>query len=133
MATPPLWSHTTALTADPPSASLARDFVRGHLLRHGLPSMVDTLRLAASELATNAMVHAQTPFTVHLSRTDHRVLLVVEDDSAKAPVPVASQALDDGGRGLAILAAISQGWGVTAAEGGAKSVWASFDVPHRTP
>jgi hypothetical protein len=33
-------------------------------------------------------------------------------------------------RGLAIVAAISSDWGITLRDGGAKSVWASFDVVH---
>ena len=123
----PMWSHTTVLAPEALSASLARDFVADHLEGHGLPDLVEAVRLVTSELATNAMLHAGTSFTVSLSRTDHAVLVVVEDESVSAPVPHASGAMDTGGRGLAIVAEISRGWGVWARDG-AKSVWATFDV-----
>ena len=127
MAAPPMWSYSTVLTPEALSASLARDFVSSHLLRHGLPDLLDAVRLVTSELATNAMLHAATPFTLSLSRTDHSVLLVVADESVEEPVQVQSGEMDVGGRGLAIVAEISRAWGVTGQDD-AKSVWAAFDV-----
>jgi len=44
--------------------------VSRHLLAHDLADMVDDLQLVVSELATNAMLHAQTPFTVSLRMFD---------------------------------------------------------------
>jgi anti-sigma regulatory factor (Ser/Thr protein kinase) len=123
-----LWSYTTVLSPEAHSAALAREFVRGHLERHGLPDLVDPVQLAASELATNAMVHARTTFTVGLSRTDGTVLLVVADRCPRRPVLVAPVPTDAGGRGLTIVAGISRTWGVSADPEGAKSVWASFDT-----
>ncbi|HEY3529185.1 MAG TPA: hypothetical protein VGK78_08535 [Nocardioides sp.] len=56
------------LPGKPPSVALARDFVCKHLLAHHQSHLVDDVRLMVSELATNAVVHAQTPFGVCLSR-----------------------------------------------------------------
>lgn len=64
------WSHRTDLPAEPVSTSKARDFVCAHLAEHDLRHLVDDIRLVASELATNAMAHAQTPFSVTLAQTD---------------------------------------------------------------
>ena len=56
------WSHETHLAAEAISASQARVFVSRHLLAHDLANLVDDVRVVVSELATNAMLHAQTPF-----------------------------------------------------------------------
>lgn len=120
------WSHRTDLPAEPVSTSKARDFVCAHLAEHDLRHLVDDIRLVASELATNAMAHAQTPFSVTLSQTDGSVLLTVRDGSSTVPVGALPQVLDSGGRGLMIVELLSQEWGVTTDGPDAKGVWASF-------
>ena len=123
-----LWSYDAVLAAEAVSAAKARDFVRGHLLAHDLTDLVEDVRLVVSELATNAMVHAQTPFTVTLEGRESTVLLIVSDGSPVAPVRVAAHPLDTGGRGLSIVDLVSRDWGATRTADGAKSVWASFDA-----
>lgn len=123
------WSHETALSAEPVSALRARDFVCLHLVQHELPHLVDDLRLTVSELATNAMQHARTPFTVVLEQIGVAVLLTVRDASPDSLAPVgAADPHGLGGRGLAIVAFLSRDWGVTTGQDGTKSVWASFDI-----
>ncbi|MGH3371896.1 MAG: ATP-binding protein [Nocardioidaceae bacterium] len=120
------WSHETELAAEHVSASRAREFLALHLEEHHLSHLQDDMRLVVSELATNAMLHARTPFTVYLSGDDTSVLLTVVDGSASVLVHVTADDLDDGGRGLSIVDALSHGWGVSDGYGGGKSVWASF-------
>jgi len=122
----PDWSHETVLVAEPVSASRARDFICLHLIEHDQLNLVEDIRLVASELATNAMVHAQTPFTVTLERDEQAVLLTVHDGSPTPPVPLEPDLLDAGGRGLSIVDLVSRDWGVVGGLHGAKSVWASF-------
>jgi len=121
------WVHETVLSPDPTSAWRARDFVALQLVEHGLLHLVDDLRLAVSELATNAMRHARTPFTVTLQGGDASVLLTVKDGSTEAPALADAHVLDLGGRGLSIVACLSREWGVIPSSDGTKSVWASFD------
>jgi hypothetical protein len=105
-----------------------------HLVEHRLLYLVDDIRLVASELAANAVVHARTTFTVSLEGRARSVLLTVRDRS-QAPLQAPDappQALAMTGRGLAIVNAISESWGVTGWEGDSKAVWASFDVRPRT-
>ena len=71
------WSHETELAAGPDSASRARSFVAHHLLAHQMPGLVDDVQVVASELATNAVVHAQTPITVVLWAAEDDVFLEV--------------------------------------------------------
>lgn len=122
----PRWSHQTALPAEPLSASKARDFVGRHLVAHGFGDLVEEVRLVASELATNALRHAGTPFVVSLSEADGAVLLAVHDGSASAPVRGRPGAWDVRGRGLLLVERLSQQWGTRVDAGGSKSVWASF-------
>src|SRR4051794_1527897 len=122
------WTHQTVLPAEPVSVAKARDFVSAHLLDHRLPQMTDDVRLVVSELATNAMVHARTPFTVTLTGRERSVLLTVRDGSPVAPAPVVADPLEPGGRGLLIVDMVSGTWGFDAQEDRAKAVWASFDI-----
>jgi len=124
-----LWSHTTALAAAPDSVRKAREFVCSHLGEHQLPHLIDDIRLVVSELATNATVHARTPFTVTLDRLFDSVLLTVQDDSPSSPATSIPSLLATRGRGLTIVERVSRDWGVTTAgPPGRKSVWASFDA-----
>jgi anti-sigma regulatory factor (Ser/Thr protein kinase) len=124
-----LWSHNTALVAAPDSVKRARDFVCSHLGEHQLPHLIDDIQLAVSELATNATVHARTPFTVTLDGLIDSVLLTVQDDSPSSPTTRTASVMAADGRGLAIVARLSRDWGVTTAgPPGRKSVWASFDA-----
>ena len=123
-----LWSHQTTLEASPISASRARGFVSHHLIDHRLLYLVDPVRLVASELATNALVHAQTAFTVTLAGLDETVVLTVRDNSAVLPARSAVQTLDEAGRGLEIVSIVSLEWGTNEDGAGSKSVWASFAI-----
>jgi anti-sigma regulatory factor (Ser/Thr protein kinase) len=122
------WSHEIALSARPSSVGQVRAFAKRHLVEHGFPQLVEDVQLVASELATNCIVHAQTPFSVTLSCADERVMVKVADGSARVAVQVDADLLDFGGRGLTIVSHVSQKWGVTRGPRGSKSVWASFDT-----
>jgi len=122
------WSHTIHLAVQPVSASLARNFVRRHLLAHGLPAVSDDVVLVVSELATNALVHARTPFTVSIRRFEQTVILIVEDGSRDRPALIAHEMTDTSGRGLAIVTLLSAAWGADEHHDGRKSVWAEFDL-----
>jgi anti-sigma regulatory factor (Ser/Thr protein kinase) len=120
------WSHETVLPADPLSQALARDFVSQHLLAHRLAHLVEDVRLVVSELAANAVTHAQSPFAVTLSRANGSVLLAIKDESTSVPVRSAPDVMDMSGRGLMIVESLCREWGVSIDGRGRKSVWASF-------
>lgn len=124
----PCWSHRASFDASPTSAFQARTFVAQHLIDHRLLYLVDPVRLVASELATNALVHAQTAFNVTLAASDETVLLTVRDDSPALPTRRVAHATDLTGRGLDIVASVSLGWGTNDDGAGAKAVWASFAI-----
>lgn len=122
------WSHRTELVAEASSVSHARAFVAGHLLDHEMADLVDDVELVVSELATNALVHARSPFTVTLGAFMETVRLEVMDGTHTGPTLGAARASDTSGRGMVIVQALSRGWGVRAQASGGKSVWAEFDV-----
>ena len=78
------WSHETVLAAEPVSASKARDFICQYLVAHDLQYLVEDVRLVASELATNAMAHARTPFVVTLSEMEGSCCWHIRDGSSLA-------------------------------------------------
>lgn len=121
-----LWSHQMWLPAEYASVPRARHFVCTLLVDHRFVNLVEDVQLVVSELATNAVRHAHTPFTVSLEQVDQSVLLTVADDSPVPPVQRAMGLLTTGGRGLSIVEILSGEWGVIPRGGEGKSVWASF-------
>ena len=124
----PLWAHGITLAPERQSVATARRFVRVHLTGHDLPALVDDVTLVASELATNALRHAGTAFTVTITAFADDVVLAVEDGSLSMPVLVEAGVDDVVGRGMAIVDVVSRDWGVVVDADVGKSVWASFDL-----
>ena len=120
------WSHQGTFDASPICAAQARTFVSQHLIDHRLLYLVDPVRLVASELATHALVHAQSAFSVTLASSDHTVLLTVQDDSPAIPTRRVAGSMDLTGRGLQIVDSVSLDWGTNEDRDGSKAVWASF-------
>ena len=124
-----LWKHRFELAAEAISVPEARLFVRSRLREHGLAEIEGDVQLVVSELATNALIHANTPFSVTIQGDAVRVLLTVQDGSPVHPAVVKVEVMDTGGRGISIVAAVSQRWGSVERVGAAKAVWASFALP----
>lgn len=114
------------LPPEPASVARARSFVRDVVAARST-SVTYELELLASELATNAVVHAKTPFIVRVGCSDGTIRLEVEDAGSTFPwrerhgptVPV-------GRRGLLVVERIASRWGVRAESAG-KVVWAEID------
>jgi anti-sigma regulatory factor (Ser/Thr protein kinase) len=87
--------------------------------------MLERIELVVSEFASNAVVHAKTPFDVRLIIGDP-MRIEVTDGSSQPPLvrkPVLP-GLD--GRGLLIVAAVADRWDYELIEDG-KVVWAEFE------
>lgn len=95
-----------------------RSFVRDALA--GSP-LTDDVALVASELAANVVRHAQTEFTVSLHFGD-LIRLEVADGSSIIP---AVEELSESYRGLRLVEAAAQQWGIELTDTG-KKVWVEF-------
>ena len=113
-----------AFRADPASAPEARRFVADTCRSWNCGAQLDDLCLIVSELATNALSHARSKFEVRLRRTNELVRVEVTDQAADAvPDPQSPTDMDERGRGLFIVSALSHAWGIQPAANG-KVVWA---------
>ena len=111
---------------DAPSVSAARRFLR-QALRDLLDDergreLADDLLLAANELATNAVLHARTEYSVRVVVDGGRVRVEVTDGNTRVPQPCLTPADATSGRGLAIIDGSGLEWGIDRHAGG-KTVW----------
>lgn len=108
----------------------ARTWVRETLVTWDVGALAEPGALIASELATNAVVHAQTASRVVLLlmyAAGTVRLEVRDDDPVNLPVRRNPAYSGTGGRGLVVVEALSQRWGVRVIDSG-KSVWAELDI-----
>jgi anti-sigma regulatory factor (Ser/Thr protein kinase) len=89
-------------------------------------SRIEPVLLVANELVANAIVHARSAPVVALVESGDNLLLRVSDDSDVAPVPQNPSVDQGSGRGLLLVEALSDRWGVEAGAHG-KCVWVAFD------
>ena len=115
-----------ALPRNPPSVGAARRFIAARTAAWSFPEpAADQLVLIGSELVTNAVLHARTELTLTLELREDRVRISVKDRS-KAPATLRHYRADAlTGRGLGVVAALSDRWGVSTAPDG-KVVWAEL-------
>ena len=108
----------------PQAVRAARRFLRAVLPRPDLdPVTIDSLVLAASELVTNAVLHARTRFRVTVRRPAPGTIRVeVADGSLRLPDPLEPPPTATSGRGLAIIDGLGLNWGVETHQQG-KVVW----------
>jgi anti-sigma regulatory factor (Ser/Thr protein kinase) len=93
--------------------------------------VADDARVATSELVTNVVVHTDDGGELRVwdPRPDAPLRIEVEDDDP-APAEIPSTPPPVGGRGLLIVDAIADRWGVHPTQRG-KVVWAEFDRNRR--
>ncbi|MDO0914913.1 ATP-binding protein [Streptomyces sp. DT2A-34] len=108
--------------------SAARAFALQTLTEWGCADRHDDVRLCVSELATNALLHGVPPgreFCLTVV-TDGSMVRVEVRDSGDGRPEVAEGRVDDcGGRGLRLVTALADDFGVTAHNPG-KTVWSVF-------
>jgi anti-sigma regulatory factor (Ser/Thr protein kinase) len=81
--------------------------------------------LVVTELATNAVVHARSEFTVGIVRLQNGARISVRDAGAQQWAHKSTPLMATHGRGLGLVAALTNSWGKSAADGG-KVVWAEL-------
>lgn len=91
----------------------------------GWAARTEEVELLVSELVTNAVLHVGGMVTVTLTATSDRLTVSVSDTSVQSPSLRAEDVWRTSGRGLAIVSAIADEWGVDPS-GPGKSVWFSL-------
>ena len=107
----------------PSSVREARQFVTESLADTGVDAWA--ARLLVSELATNAVVHANTDYEVRIGSRDATVRIEVVNDAPEFVV-AAREPSEDSGRGIATVDAVASDWG-TDIQPDKKVVW--FELP----
>jgi hypothetical protein len=106
-----------ALSSDAPAA--ARHFAVDAVRRLGAADLADDTALVVTELAANAIVHAQTGFTVNLSAEPDVLRISVRDVSPPPPAGLPAAPL----HGLGAVDVLASRWGVEPVGHSGKSVW----------
>ena len=109
------------LEPQPTSVARARELAREQLLTWGLDDLVDTTELLVSELVTNALRHGYGDIRLRLL-LDHTLVCEVWDSALLQPRRRRARDTDEGGRGLQLVAMLSQSWGSRRTHRG-KTVW----------
>lgn len=140
----PPWTYTLQLPRDPRAPGIARATLRTVLAAYELAQLTPTAELLASELLTNAHLHTTGPYALRIrSAEPGRLTVAVWDADPRVPpgfqdgasvfqdgASVAAPAEDaERGRGLHLVRACADAWGVSAlrepgASKGGKLLWA---------
>jgi hypothetical protein len=114
------------LPSDPAIVATARDLVQRQLAVWGLAETAFVTELVASELVTNAIRYARGPIRLRLIR-DRSLICEVSDATTTAPHLRHARSGDEGGRGLYLVAELTQRWGTRFSRTG-KTIWTEQDI-----
>jgi anti-sigma regulatory factor (Ser/Thr protein kinase) len=106
----------------------ARGFALGMLEPWRDEQLATDTALVVTELATNAVLHAGSAFSVSLALSGGAIRISVGDTLPLAPVAVDQQLTAAAGHGLGVVAAMATRWGVQTVLTG-KVVWAELPLP----
>ena len=125
----PAWTGHFEPTPD--SVAAVRHIVQIQL-EHLPPMCREAAVLVVSELATNVVRHARTPYAVRLD-VGETVSIGVTDTGPGTPHLLQGAPVGSGGWGLQLVSTLAAAWGVEQ-QAGAKTVWAQLpvDVPTAT-
>ncbi len=109
-------SYRRQLPGGPHAPRVARAEVREHLDGQVAPPLVSDVELLVSELVTNSVRHSGSPEPIHLRAwlRSGGVKVEIADGGSSFEVRSGGAADDaEGGRGLMILEALAERWGVS--------------------
>jgi anti-sigma regulatory factor (Ser/Thr protein kinase) len=106
---------------------MARAFVADRLQGWDLEALIEVATLVASEVVTNAVIHARSDAELSLERTATALRISVTDRGTGAPAPRELGPGTDGGRGLMIVEKLSTRWGAEPTGAGTR-VWAELPI-----
>ncbi|MFF8288650.1 SpoIIE family protein phosphatase [Streptomyces sp. NPDC016309] len=122
---------TWELPVEATAAARARALTADRLAEWGLEDMLFTTELVVSELITNAFRYGGGPITLRLIR-DRHLICEVSDTSSTSPHLRRARSTDEGGRGLFLVAQLTERWGTRYTRDG-KTIWTEQALPAVTP
>ncbi|MFC4502246.1 MULTISPECIES: ATP-binding protein [Streptomyces] len=130
-ASPVPTQYRMTLTAGAHSARHIRRIIRSFLEDWNLQPLTDPVELATTELIANVIRHVPDHHcTFLLLKRREGVRVEVTDNHPELPTPPTTLDLEsESGRGLFLLDAMVDRWGVSPASGGGKTVWFECDQP----
>ncbi|MCX4785047.1 MULTISPECIES: ATP-binding protein [unclassified Streptomyces] len=122
---------TVELQALPSRIGQVRRIVSAQLRYWHLDPLIDHAALGVTELLTNVHRHAQPDksCTVEIELLLERLTVSVHDHDPRLPTVCDPSASSTSGRGLALIAAVSESWGVRPSGGAGKVVWFTLPAP----
>lgn len=108
------------------SARHTRHALAEQLTAWGLAEHCDDVELITAELVTNAVRHGGGVHEVTLRATGDVIRIEVTDAGDGQPQLREAETNAFGGRGLALVEALSSSWGVKDQSEGGKTVWAEI-------
>ncbi|MCM2579783.1 ATP-binding protein [Streptomyces meridianus] len=126
---------TVELHALPSRIGQVRRIVSAQLRHWRLDPLIDFAALGVTELLSNVHRHAEPDkrCTVELVLLLDRLTVSVRDHDPREPGVREAGPGDTGGRGLRLIAAFSECWGVRPQEGGGKVVWFTLSAAGEHP
>ncbi|MDX3667390.1 SpoIIE family protein phosphatase [Streptomyces europaeiscabiei] len=118
---------TWDVPADPAFVGHARKLACDQLAAWRLEEASFVTELIVSELVTNAIRYGGSPIQLRLIR-ETTLICEVSDSSSTAPHMRRARAFDEGGRGLLLVAQLTQRWGSRHTRTG-KTIWAEQALP----
>ncbi|MER8223558.1 SpoIIE family protein phosphatase [Streptomyces sp. NPDC094143] len=112
---------TREVPADPAAVAEVRSWATHRLTDWGLDEACFTTELVVSELVTNAIRYAGGPIQLRLIR-ERTLVCEVSDGSSTAPHLRRARDFDEGGRGLLLVAQLTDAWGTRHTPRG-KTIW----------
>jgi anti-sigma regulatory factor (Ser/Thr protein kinase) len=113
------------LPRDRSCATHARRWLERHMPEAAESQVVDDLKLVATELVENALVHGRGRIVLRLETRTDSMRVEVTDEGENAAIKIREQGLELGGWGLVLVDRISNSWG---AFEGTTHVWAELPV-----
>ncbi|MFI5972283.1 SpoIIE family protein phosphatase [Streptomyces sp. NPDC051452] len=121
---------TWDIPADPAQVASVRKQVVERLDSWGLSEVAFTAELVVSELVTNAIRYGSRPIRLRLIHDAATLICEVSDTSHTAPHLRRAKIFDEGGRGLLLVAQLTQRWGSRHTPEG-KTIWAELPLYER--
>lgn len=117
---------TLDLGPDVSDVGLARRFLVTHCERWGCDDVLEDAQLVVSELVTNALLHAGSRCELGIVFRNGWLRIEIRDRGSGGPEVQAADSESEHGRGLLLVSAMTDAWGMEPLEPAGKVVWAEL-------